>query len=265
MEPISAWYELPPALQTQATKTYDLREIRISPDKALISGIASEYFPLATPMPTPQNEKTPWPDDPRGNGGLSGAQHAAHSVYGFSGEIEGGILVYDIQNELSRYYLHNEGRWACTRSLADVLAKGQLYGEYMDPNCGRIGGGAPLHFRVNVKEIDFSGGKGVRYLIASGNYQTVNNLIYIFQGLSDDGRYYLKASVIVYHPYIVDSSYSELDFGPFLAWKEGQYDEAEKSYDVFNQRIDELLEAEVVTLYPDLKFLDEMMASIVIK
>ena len=67
------------------------------------------------------------------------------------------------------------------------------------------------------------------------------------------------------HPYIVDDQLWDADFGPLLAWKDGQYEEAEVSYKIFNERIETLLNARVVPLYPDLLLLDEMMASIEIK
>ncbi len=69
----------------------------------------------------------------------------------------------------------------------------------------------------------------------------------------------------ILHPYIIEDQLFGDDFGWLLEWKEGQYDEAQKSYDEFNTRIEELLNAGVVTLYPSLDFLDDMVASIVVK
>jgi hypothetical protein len=106
----------------------------------------------------------------------------------------------------------------------------------------------------------------VRFLISSSNYLTVNNLNYIFQGLSDDGRYMIYGLFRpIAHPYIVDATTLQTDFGPLLGWKDGQYEEAEASYELFNGRIEEMIEAGVLPLYPSLEFLDEMLSSIVIR
>jgi len=68
----------------------------------------------------------------------------------------------------------------------------------------------------------------------------------------------------VTHPYIVDVPVDN-DFGPLIAWKEGQYDQAQESDDIFNARLEKMLHAGVMPLYPSLEFLDSMLASIVIK
>lgn len=46
---------------------------------------------------------------------------------------------------------------------------------------------------------------------------------------------------------------------------QGTENEAQKSYDAFNARIEKMLNAGVVPLYPSLEHLDAMLASIVIK
>jgi hypothetical protein len=67
------------------------------------------------------------------------------------------------------------------------------------------------------------------------------------------------------HPYLVDSNLIwESDFGPLLSWTADPV-AARASYDIFNERIETLLDAQAVPLYPQLELLDAMMASIVIK
>jgi len=177
----------------------------------------------------------------------------------------GNLFVYELEDPLSRYYLNNMSYNDCTQALRKNLDSVEIVAEYLNPFCG-VNQGIPLHFIADTKPIRFVGGKGVRFLISSANYLTVNKLYYIFQGLSDDGRYLILGHISpITHPYIVDEQLWENDFGPFLAWKEGQYEEAQKSYDVFNARMEKMLNAGVVTLYPSLEFLDTMMASIVIK
>jgi uncharacterized protein YraI len=259
VEPISGWYELPPPIRLGNTKTYDLRELRVSPETGLVSGVQGEYFPLATPMPTPETAETPWPDDPRANE-FGAVYCAAHSGYQLSGAVDGFMEVFDIQDPLSRSYIGD-----CVETIRKILKNNTLYESYLQPFCG-FNMGIPTHFKVNIKEIEFTGGTGLRFLISSANYLTVNKMNYRFQGLSEDGRYYI--SVLFYdiaHPYIVDEELWQHDFGPFVAWREWQYDKAEQSFNVFNGRMKELLEAGVVPLYPSLEVLDAMMASIVIK
>ena len=264
VDPISAWYHLPKPLTSQGVKTYDLRELKISADTALIDDISGDYNPLATPLPTPQTEETPFPDDPRYSD-FGTASYAAHSFYNVSGTIGDYFWVYDLEDPLSRYYLNHMSYDDCTQALRNNLDNVEPVPEYLDPFCG-LNGGIPLLFKAGIKPIQFTGGEGVRYLTASGNYQTVDHLVYHFQGLSDDGRYYLTGLFRpILHPYMVGDQLYGDDFGWLLEWKDGQYEEAQKSYDYFNARIEELLNAGVVTLYPSLDFLDAMMTSIVVK
>jgi hypothetical protein len=264
IEPISVWYKLPTPIPFGNMNPYDLREIRISPETGLVSGIEGDYYPLATPLPTPRTSETPWPDDPRES--IYGTvNYSAHSSYHILGAIEGYMGVFELRDPLSRYYLNHQRYEDCTQKVREILDNHTLYESYLQTFCG-MNGGIPTHFKVNIKEIEFSGGRGIRFLISSANYLTVNKMDYIFQGLSDDGRYYI--SVLYYdiaHPYIVDEELWENDFGPFIAWKEGQYEKAAQSFKVFNTRMKKLLEAGVVPLYPALEILDAMMASIEVK
>ena len=271
VEPISVWYQLPEPLTPGGAKTYDLREISIKADISLVNEIAGHYLPLATPLPAPLTAETPLPDDPRGEISFGTASHAAQSYYGISGTSVMGnsfrayLIVYELEDPLSRYYLNNMSYNDCTQALRKVLESVEIVAEYLNPFCG-VNQGIPLHFIAGIKPVQFVGGKGVRFLISSANHLTVNKMYYIFQGLSDDGRYFISGHISpIAHPYIVEEQLWTNDFGPLLAWKEGQYEEAQKSYDVFNARIEKMLNAGVVTLYPSLVFLDTMMASIVIK
>ena len=266
VEPISVWYPLPYPIRPRGTTTFELRELNISPDSGLVSEINGSYYPLATPMPRPQNEETPEPDDPRYSE-FGSTAYAAHSLYGLT--ITNGdsyvLWVYDLEDPLSRYYLNRMSYTDCTEILRKNLEGPTIEAEFLKPFCG-INGGIPLLFKADIQLIQFSGGKGVRYLMASANYQTVDHMEYRFQGLSDDGRYYISGLFRpILHPYIIDDQLIGSDFGWLLAWREGQYEQAQASYDVFNARIEAMLNAGVVTLYPALELLDEMVASIVMK
>jgi hypothetical protein len=265
VNPIYAWYHLPKPLISAGLKTYDLRELKISADQALVSNINGSYNPLATPMPRPQNLNTPEPDDPRYSD-FGTASYAAHSFYTVSGVVEDSwVWVYDLTDPLSRYYLNHKKYNDCTKVLRDNLDAAEILKDYLNPFCG-VNGGIPLLFKAGVKRIQFTGGEGVRFLIASGNYQTVNSLTYHFQGLSDDGRYFIHGLLRpIFHPYMLEDQLYKGDFGWLLEWREGQYEQAQKSYDLFNSHIEALLNADKITLYPSLDFLDQMMISIVIK
>jgi hypothetical protein len=265
VDPMYIWYHLPHPLVTNGMQTYDLREMKISADRALVNNINGNYNPLATPMPRPQTLDTPEPNDPRYSD-FGTTSYAAHSFYTISGVLEDSwVWVYDLTDPLSRYYLNNQGYNDCTKVLRDNLDNEVIVKDYLNPFCG-VNGGIPLLFKAAVKRIQFTGGEGVRYLYASGNNLTANKLEYRFQGLSDDGRYYISGILRpILHPYILEDQLFKGDFGWVLEWREGQYEQAQKSYDLFNARVEALLNADQITLYPSLDFLDQMMASIVIK
>lgn len=264
VEPISAWFPLPAPLALGETRQFDLREIRIAPETSLVSTIEGEYFPLATPMPTPKTAETPWPDDPRASD-FGTTAHAEQSFYRLSGAVEGFINIYNLQDERSRFYLNQQKNTDCTQKVRQLTQKNLPKESEIQPFCG-MNGRIPIHFKAEIKVIEFSGGKGLRFLISSANYQTVNKLNYIFQGVSDDGKYFILILIYdVLHPYIVNEQLWDQNFGPLLAWKEGQYDQAQESYDIFNGRMEEMLNANAVPLYPALEILDAMAASIEVK
>lgn len=241
MEPISTWNQLPATFQSKGTRLYDLREIRISPDTALIDRIDHEYYPLATPLPTPINPETGlWPDDPRGDtsGGFTAA-HAEHSSYTLHGVIAGTIQLFDRQDPLNRYYLNQQTYDDCVQALERVLTRSNVEKGLLQPFCGATGA---IPFEIaDVKPIQFAGGKGVRFLVHSGNNIVYGAPYYVFQGISHDGRYYIYANLGgLSQPYSVDNNQLEhQSFGPFLAWGENE-SKALDSYQVFNARLIEL-------------------------
>jgi hypothetical protein len=137
---------------------------------------------------------------------------------------------------------------------------------YLNLYCGfGGGGGVPRMFLAGAKFIQFNGGKGVRYLHASGNYQTANTLNYFFQGLSDDGRYMIYAVATLEHPYLVGWETMDSPSNPFLLWTGGDESKLYEAYESFNKRIEELLDAGLVPTYPSLDALDALFGSIVVK
>ena len=229
VEPISPWNQLPATFQPKGTRLYDLREIRISPDAALVHEIDGQHYPLATPLPTPVNLETPWPDDPRGDPQRGYSAYAEHSSYTLHGAIEGTMQVFYSPNQQTNML-------AIPHEIADV------------------------------KPIQFTGGQGVRFLVQSGNNIVYGDPYYFFEGKSDDGRYYMYALLSgLSHPYSVKNNQLEhQSFGPLLAWGEDQ-SKALDSYQVFNARLIELMDAGEVMFYPPLALIDEMFSSIEIK
>ena len=219
VEPISPWNQLPATFEPKGSRLYDLREIRISPDAALVHEIDGQYHPLATP----------WPDDEACSGFTAG--HAEYSSYTLHGAIGG-----------------------------DILVRQEPFNPYLNQPCG-------IPYEVaDVKPVQFTGGQGERFLVNSGNNIVYGAPYYFFEGKSHDGRYYIYALLgFLSHPYSVD--YNQLEhqsFGPLLAWGEDQ-SKASDSYQVFNARLIELMDAGEVMFYPPLALIDEMFSSIEIK
>jgi hypothetical protein len=113
-------------------------------------------------------------------------------------------------------------------------------------------------FSANVEYIDFQNGSGLRYLTMFGQaiYPIDNmNLFYTFQGITDDGRYYISAVLPVINGGLPNDGASLLD-----------------DYEGFIENWDNYL-AETLTwleeqpsqnFLPNLEDLDTMMSSFVI-
>jgi hypothetical protein len=267
VDPIRVWNPLPTSPQAGSTQAQNLREIQINTDPSLITSVKGEYFPLLIIPPTPQTQETPWAfTEPRGRIDMfDRARYAQHSFYTMQGEPYGfTLIVYDLTEWASRSYIeiHND----CTRRLQNHLSMKEPVKVFLNLWCGMWGGsGAPGAYVGAAKFIDFKGGKGVRYFFASANYQTINQLDFYFQGLSDDGRYMIYLATSFDHPYIVDWQTLDSPKNPFLQWTGGDPDQLDAAYKSFNQRMEVLLDAGVIPLYPDLEIIDTMLGSIVVK
>ncbi len=256
VEPISPWTSLPASIPPGTPKIIDLRELSITPDRALISGLAeSQLFYLAVP-----------PDYNSGAQMPRSKMLSAYSTYTFNSAFEiFEFNVIDIQTPDSRYYLGGD----YLAKLQKMINSGEVLQTELEPFTGSAYYGAPRAFIADAKILTFTSGKGIRYLFVSKNAAPAYNpLIYYFQGISDDGRYYIYAALGVSSEYLITSgmlSLLEGGFGPFAGYTPGDYAAADKSYDTYNERIETLLEAHLLTLYPSLDLLDAMFASIEIK
>jgi len=120
-------------------------------------------------------------------------------------------------------------------AMSDLFNAGQLY-------------------QSNIKYIDFQNGRGARWLAQYGQgYSSVGwpNLFYAYQGLTDDGLYYVSIILPVTHPYLPDVDIADLD------------DEFYENYGAYRDGIVAQLESESDnTFVPSLVLLDEIVASL---
>jgi hypothetical protein len=108
---------------------------------------------------------------------------------------------------------------------------------------------------AQIAYLDFQNGSGIRYLAQRGHgavFTPINNseLFYTFQGLTDDGRYYVSAVFPVSHP--------DLPAGPAEIPQEFLEDQAL----YLDSAVQWLNEAEASSFWPDLAALDAVIASI---
>jgi hypothetical protein len=254
VEPISPWTSLPALITSQSEKTLDLREIRMTVNTALIRDVSSaKVYYLAVPPARPDTIERE-------------RLYSAYSEYQFTGSLEVyEFNVIDIETPDSRYYLGSD----YVTALKRMLDNGQILQTALDPFLGSAYYGAPTAFLADTKIIEFKGGKGVRYLFGSTNAAPASNpFIYYFQGISDDGRYYIYASFGVNSEYLITFDIMpglEKGFGPFAGYTSDDFEAALKSYEIYHDRIERLLEANLLILYPDLDLLDAMLSSMEIK
>ncbi|GAB4439121.1 MAG: hypothetical protein Kow0031_20990 [Anaerolineae bacterium] len=113
--------------------------------------------------------------------------------------------------------------------------------------------------RARVRYVDFDGGSGVRFITHYGIENTPiteHGLFYTFQGLTDDGKYY----VAYYHP--APTELLPGDFESVEALLE-DYDAFVENYDTYLQQVNEELEgAEPTDFTPDLLDIDAMLETL---
>jgi hypothetical protein len=262
VEPISAWTSLPAPIDLQALRKLDQTGLSIMVPTVYNTGAIRTGYPMATPLPTPGNQSTPWPDDPRM------FNHEEYTEYVFrSAAGENWMRIHTFP--VTEYYYLNWQRFKdYMRSLTTMLDTGQIYPDLLSPFTGLEGQGVPVKVTVAARALAFNGGRGIRYLIGTHNATPVlNPIYYIFQGVSTDESHYVYVFIPVRCAYLPPTNQDlSKSFGPFIGWDDdpsGQNVQA--SYDVFAERITELLNAGELPLYPSLEVLDAMMASMTIQ
>jgi uncharacterized protein YceK len=131
-------------------------------------------------------------------------QHQVFSLEGYEISehlMKAQIFLYPVA-ELD---LYNAGASKAAADLKKLLEDKEV-GEYL-PFLPLFNAAQVMHAKVEF--IDFGNGKGVRYLtqfdqapIPINNYE----LIYTYQGLSEDGKYYVAAIFPVTHPELPESN-----------------------------------------------------------
>jgi hypothetical protein len=111
--------------------------------------------------------------------------------------------------------------------------------------------------RAQVKYLDFQTGSGVRFLTQYGqDYFPINNrdMFYTFQGLTDDGQYYVAAIFPVSHPNLPADG---------MEVPGGDRDAFANNYESYVADIELLLNVQDLSSFtPNLSFLDAMIHSL---
>jgi hypothetical protein len=129
--------------------------------------------------------------------------------------------------------------------------------------------GAPLH--VRRKYLDFANGAGVRGVVEYAQdyfFYTNNGLLYEFDGLTKDGRYYINVRFPIATSFLVDIEHSDPNTNAnahaisIPSWP-GDYTEQTKIIKAYNaealHRFDQMAESDFT---PDLAALDALVKSI---
>ena len=148
----------------------------------------------------------------------------------------------------------NEVASQMAKDLSGLLSSKQI-GEGM-PFLPLFNAAQVMHTQVEF--LDFQNGKGVRFLtqfdqapIPINNYE----LIYTFQGLTNDGKYYIAAIFPVTHPDLPENEQVSMD----------QEFDPEKFASDMAESVDNLGKKSAAEFTPDLSLLDAVIRSIEVK
>ncbi len=112
-------------------------------------------------------------------------------------------------------------------------------------------------FASNFKQVDFANGSGVRFIAVYGiqDFAPVDNenLVYVFQGFTDDGKYYVKMFVRLLHAQLPDVG--EI---PAEIYGAADQEQVDKYFDDFR----EMLNESEADFSPKLDWIDAFLASL---
>lgn len=215
--------------------------VRFSYDPALASNVSVETVPAS-----PGGDDSPYWD-----------RYPEHIQFTFNGYWlsntfhQPRIWVYPVQELEQR----SEGAAISIRELRELLASRPQAPESLPMM--PIFNAAQL-LRVQVAYISFGNGQGVRYLTEYAQYTApINNkdLFYSFQGLTDDGRYYVAAVLPISHPTL------PADADTFMQGKD--WNEFSNTYTPYLEEVTGLLDGfDAQTFEPSVPMLDAVIASL---
>lgn len=260
VEPISIWTTLPNPLNSQDLRPLLAWDFRVSvPSVVFQDDMQIEFFPMATPLPTLAPNILP--DDPRA---LNPHQYRHTTFDGSGGQFEMTVNTIPVTPNLP---LNWETFKSYSNAIAAMTDSGNVLSASLDPFLGLEGGGAPVKIITAMKALEFTGGRGVRYLVGTVNGTPVMNpLYYIFQGVSDDGEIFIYVFIPVRSPYLLLNVQTlQDDFGPFVGWDTDPSGVlVQASYDAYDERIEALLSSGVLTLYPQMELMDNIVESLIL-
>ena len=112
-------------------------------------------------------------------------------------------------------------------------------------------------FNSNLHQLDFQNGSGVRFVSVYGIQDMApvdnENLVYVFQGLTDDGKYYIKAVVRLLHSQLPEIG--EIPADIYAAADASAVDEYFKGFD-------QLLNHNETDFAPALDWIDAFLGSL---
>lgn len=201
--------------------------------KLAVQTVEAEYTPTPTPVPTETPEPTPLPDLQYEHVSLYFDRSLASSAQGETIPeyipSEDEVFIYPEPEHVlisftnyvigshfhtpfirvfpaPRYREISEGAVFNLDLLHNVLSE-QLRDEDYYPLLPIVPAGQI--FVTQVEFIDFEGGRGVRYLTQLGQALAPannNDLFYSFQGITNDGEFFISAQLPVHHPELLNSS-----------------------------------------------------------
>jgi hypothetical protein len=233
---------LPPTVvPTPALPSIEYQGVRFSYDPTLASNVSVETVPASS-----GGDDSPYWE-----------HYPEHIQFTFNGYWlsntfhQPRILVYPVQ-ELEE---KSEGGAISIRELRQVLSTRPQAPESLPMM--PIFNAAQL-LRVQVAYISFGNGQGVRYLTEYAQYAApINNkdLFYSFQGITEDGRYYVAAVLPISHPNL------PADADTFMQGKDwGQFSDVYQPY--LEEMVQELNGFSAQSFQPSLSMLDAVVASL---
>lgn len=241
---------------TDQEKAVEFSRVSFRYDPTVFGNVQSETVPAQ-----PLEENTEKPD------GV--APEHVHFTFGFGRSNSNAYLSVYPLNEFPKAYAVNEKLVKAMqqeiKGLKEVL-KDPLY-----RHLGKIPHlpfrDASDNFYVRVKHFNFLNGKGILFVTHSTHGAALvsnRHLVYRFEGISDDGKYYVTAETPVFVRFLPDDPPDNFEgFTYEHLFEAYRRQEAKRRYDNYLKSItDRLKKLEPREFYPDLRKFESMIASL---